>query len=41
MKELLTVHKGNLAEVAKELSVHQRTADIWAKALGLWPKDFK
>ncbi|MGH8109154.1 MAG: eCIS core domain-containing protein [Arenimonas sp.] len=41
IKELLTLHKGNLREVGKELGVHRRTADIWAKSYGLKPKDFR
>jgi uncharacterized membrane protein HdeD (DUF308 family) len=41
MQKLLTVHKGDLRAVGKELGVHRRTVDLWAKALGLLPKDFK
>jgi hypothetical protein len=41
MTSLLAKHKGNLREVGKELGVHRRTADLWAKALGLLPKTFK
>jgi hypothetical protein len=41
MAELLTHHKGNLREVGKELGVHSRTADLWAKSLGLSPKNFQ
>ena len=41
MAELLTVYKGNLREVGVELGVHRRTVDLWAKSLGLKPKDFK
>ncbi len=41
MEELLVAHKGNLKEVGKELGVHQRTADLWAKSHGLNPQDYK
>jgi hypothetical protein len=41
MEELLIRHKGNLREIGKELGVHRRTADLWAKSLGLLPRDFK
>ena len=33
MEELLEYYKGNLREVGKDLGVHRRTADLWAKAL--------
>jgi hypothetical protein len=41
MTELLELHKGNLREVGKDLGVHRRTADLWAKAYGLRPQDFR
>ncbi|WOJ90443.1 hypothetical protein RZS28_03870 [Methylocapsa polymorpha] len=41
MAELLTEYKGNLQEVGRELGLHRRTVDLWAKALGLLPKNFK
>jgi hypothetical protein len=46
MKELLERHKGDLRKVGQELGkpprgVHPRTVDLWAKSLGLSPKDFK
>jgi hypothetical protein len=41
MAELLQMHKGNLREVGKELGLHSQTVRLWAKALGLVPKDFK
>lgn len=41
MQKLLTAHNGDLRAVGKELRVHRRTVDLWAKALGLLPKDFK
>ena len=41
MAELLQEHKGNLRKVGEELGVHRRTVDLWAKSLGLLPKDFK
>jgi Domain of unknown function (DUF4157) len=41
MSELLQHHKGDLRQVGKELGVHRRTADLWAKSLGLNPQAFK
>jgi len=41
MRELLEWYKGNKAKIGEELGVHARTVDLWAKSLGLIPKDFK
>jgi hypothetical protein len=41
MEALLRKHKGNVDKVGEELGKHGRTVRLWAKDLGLDPKDFK
>jgi hypothetical protein len=41
MEALLTRHHGNVAKAGEEIGKNGQTVRLWAKSLGLHPKDFK